>query len=95
MADVTWNEDESRYELRADGAFAGFADVAVADGVATFTHTEISHGFQGKGLAGVLAHGALTDATARGLAVRAQCPYIRAYLKKHTVEGVRVVPNRA
>lgn len=91
MAEVTWSEADSRYELRADGAFAGFADVRIANGVATFTHTEISHGFQGKGLAAVLASEALADAVARGLAIRPRCPYIKAYLEKHPMPDATVV----
>jgi len=39
--------------------------------------------FRGRGLATALAKAALEAARAEGLRVIAQCPFVRAYLRKH------------
>ena len=54
------------------------------DGIVTFRHTEVDPSFEGQGLGSALARGALDDARARGLQVKALCPFIASYLKRHT-----------
>lgn len=72
----------SRFELDAGGVTA-VAYYKLADGVITFTHTEVPPQAQGAGIASSLIAGALEAARARGLKVMAQCPFVRAYLGKH------------
>ena len=78
---VSDNPEQSRYEVRVDGELGGFADYTSADGVVTFTHTEVS--IAGKGLGSELVRHALEDVRAKGLAVVAECSFVRGYLEKH------------
>ncbi len=87
---VTRNEDSSRYEIRLGDTLAGFAEYQRRPGEILFTHTEVDPAFQGKGLAGVLAFSALTDAAASGDTIVPYCPYIAAYLKSHEIAGAAI-----
>lgn len=87
---VTRNDDESRYEIRTDGALAGFAEFQLRPGAIRFIHTELDPAFQGQGLAGVLAERALTDAVATGDAIVPLCPYIAKYLSTHEIPGAEI-----
>lgn len=87
---VTRNDEESRYEIRADGVLAGFAAFDLRPGSIRFIHTEIDDAFQGQGLAGKLASAALTDATASGEAIVPLCPYIARYLQTHDIPGAEI-----
>jgi uncharacterized protein len=78
---VSDNADQSRYEVRLDGELGGFAEYLLADGVITFTHTEVA--IEGKGLGSKLVRHALEDVRAKGLTVVPQCPFVRGYLDKH------------
>lgn len=78
---VSDNPDESRYEVRLDGELGGIAQYTVADGVVTFTHTEVA--IEGRGLGGKLVRQALEDVRAKGLTVVPQCPFVRDYIGKH------------
>ncbi|WP_309102987.1 GNAT family N-acetyltransferase [Microbacterium sp.] len=92
MTDVTVirNDEQSRYEVRTDGALAGFAAFDRRHGAIRFTHTEIDPAFQGQGLAGRLAADALADAAASGEDIVPLCPYIAKYLQTHEVEGAQI-----
>lgn len=80
-ASVSDNPEQSRYEVRLDGELGGVAEYTSADGVITFTHTEVA--IEGKGLGSALVRHALEDARAKGLTVVARCPFVRGYLEKH------------
>lgn len=89
-ATVTLNESESRYEIHLGEVLAGFAAFERRPGQILFVHTEIDPAFQGRGLASILAAGALSDAAASGDTIVPYCPYIRKYLETHEVEGAIV-----
>lgn len=92
MTDITVTrvDDESRYEIRTDGALAGYAEFQLRPGAIRFTHTELDPAFQGQGLAGILAERALTDAAASGEAIVLLCPYIARYLESHEIPGAEI-----
>ncbi len=75
--------ERSRFEISVDGALAGFTVYRLGPGRATFVHTEIDGAYAGQGLGGKLARAALDDVRARGLAVRADCPFIAGWIAKH------------
>jgi predicted GNAT family acetyltransferase len=75
--------DASRYELFSDGERAGLAAYRRADGVITFTHTEIDDRFEGKGLGGKLVKFALDAARTSGERVAPQCPFVASYIERH------------
>ncbi|MEI9927684.1 MAG: GNAT family N-acetyltransferase [Sphingomonas sp.] len=85
MSDVHDNPAHSRYELVEQNHLA-FAAYRLADGVIAFTHTYVPPALEGQGIASRLIAFALADARARGLEVRAECAFVRAYLARHPEE---------
>ncbi|MFW0775482.1 GNAT family N-acetyltransferase [Paenarthrobacter nitroguajacolicus] len=77
------NDKFHRYELHVDGELAVISQFMDKPGHIDFIHTETKPGFNGQGLAKVLAHFALDDVVASGKRIIPHCPYIAAYLKKH------------
>lgn len=75
--------ERHRYEISVDGVSAGFTAYVDVDTQRVFYHTVIDDAFGGRGLAGVLANGALTDVRAQGKRIVALCPYIAKYVSKH------------
>jgi predicted GNAT family acetyltransferase len=87
MADtVNDNTDEQRFELKIEGQTA-YVYYALAPGIVTLTHTDVPLVMSGKGVASRLIKGALDLAQARGLKVKAECPFVQAYLAKHPEFG--------
>ncbi|MFT4263717.1 MAG: GNAT family N-acetyltransferase [Nocardioides sp.] len=82
--EVRDNPGESRYEGWIDGKLAGFAEYLVEGSDVVFTHTEVDDAFEGHGVGGSLARGALDDVRAKGgLRVVPQCPFIRSWIDRH------------
>lgn len=81
--EVTDAPDRHRYEATVDGTLAGFAQYREVDGARVFTHTEVFDAYEGKGVGGALARGALDDVRDRGGRLVALCPFIAAYLDRH------------
>jgi len=81
---VTNNEDQHRYEARIGDEAAGFAEYALAQGLITFTHTEVQDAFEGQGVGSALARSALDEVRAAGdRKVRPLCPFIRSWIERH------------
>jgi len=80
---VTDNPDESRFEIRADGQLAGFAQYHLRGSQIAFTHTETGDRFRGHGLAGQLVREALDAARERHLTVLPYCPFVRSWIAGH------------
>jgi len=84
MPDVRDNADASRFEIVADdGAVAGFVDYERRDGVVDMRHTEIGDAYEGQGLGGKLARGALDLVRGEGSKVVPSCPFIKGWIDKH------------
>jgi predicted GNAT family acetyltransferase len=87
--DVVHNADESRYELRRDGAEIGVADYRLLPGddgeptVAEFHHTLINPADRGQGHAERLVQAAMDDVRTRGLRVKPTCWYVDQFLIEH------------
>lgn len=81
---ITRHDDRSRYELTLDGERAGYAEYRAMPGRIVFTHTVVYPKHEGEGLGSRLAKRVLDDAVADGLTIVPQCPFIAAYLKRHT-----------
>ncbi|MCP9954311.1 GNAT family N-acetyltransferase [Actinomadura madurae] len=82
--EITDNAGKSRYEIRLDGELAGFAEYERGEDAVVFTHTEVDPAFEGKGVGGSLARGALDDVRAKGLSVVPLCPFIKKWIGRHT-----------
>jgi predicted GNAT family acetyltransferase len=81
---VTDNAEEHRFEAHVDGALAGFAAYRFRGNHIVFTHTEVDPAFEGHGVGGVLARGALDQVRAAGEHdVVAMCPFIAAWIARH------------
>ena len=83
-ADVTRNEDRSRYEISFDGRLVGFADYHRRGEAVVFPHTEIEPSMRGRGLGAVLVRHALDDVRATGGSVVAQCWYVAQFIDEHS-----------
>ena len=82
--EVRQNSAENRYEAWLDGELAGFAEYEAGSGSIVFTHTEVDDRFEGQGVGGTLAKGALEDVRAGGgRDVVPRCPFIKGYIDKH------------
>ena len=83
MATVVDNPDLSRFEIHVDGQVAGFTEYRQQPGVVDFVHTEVDDAYEGQGLGGQLARGALDQVRASGRKVVATCPFIKGWIAKH------------
>ena len=76
--------EQSRFEIDVDGRTVGFAAYRSKDPhLLVFTHTEIDDAVEGRGLGSRLIRAALDTTRGRGLAVRPDCPFVRAYIARH------------
>lgn len=91
---VTDNTDAARFEVRVDGALAGFADYRLREHgtVVAVMHTEIDDAFAGEGLAKQLAVAVLDGLRADGRSLLPFCPFFRGYVAKHP-EYADLVPE--
>ena len=81
---VTDAPDRNRFEAHdANGALAGFLQYIRSDGLVVYPHTEVDPAFEGRGVGGDLARAALDDARARGLQVKASCPFVAGWMVRH------------
>ena len=91
VADVA---EWSRFEIHVDGRTAGFAAYRMKDPrLMVLTHTEIDDAYEGRGLGSVLVRAALDSARGRGLSVRPDCPFVRAYIARHPDDYLALVPE--
>ncbi len=84
--------DSSRYEIRDGDRLLGLAAYRRRGTQLVFTHTEVDDAFEGRGLGSVLVRTALDSARSRGLPVRPDCPFVRAYIARHPDEYLELVP---
>lgn len=86
MSDVVVQDSpqQQRYEAYVGDVLAGFAAYEEAPGLVIFTHTEVFEDYEGQGVGGALARGAL-DAVRRAgdLKVQPRCSFIRGWIEKH------------
>jgi NAD+ kinase len=83
--------ERSQYEVLLGGEVAGTLQYLRTPGHVELLHTEIDQAFQGRGLAGRLAGGALDDIRARAGEVVVSCPFVTGYLERHPEYGSLVI----
>jgi len=76
------NVDDSRFEITSGGHVA-FLRYERRPHTIVLVHTEVPPSWRGRGIANVLVNYALAVARNEGLTLVAQCPFVRAYLRKH------------
>jgi predicted GNAT family acetyltransferase len=79
--------DAGRFEARVDGQLAGFITYRQAGGTLVLVHTEVAPEFEGKGVGGQLAAGALELVRERGQKIRIKCQFLADYLGHHPEYG--------
>ena len=90
---IKHNERRSRFEIFVDGELAGFTHYDLSNGVAKFDHTEVSAAFNGRGLGTTLVREAFDQVRATGVwKVRARCPFVVTFVKRHPEYSDIVVP---
>jgi len=77
------NAEMHRFELRDPGGLGQLQYRYRDDGALILVHTEVPPAIEGRGYAGQLAKTALEYAREHSLRVVAQCPFVRAYVKRH------------
>ena len=80
---VVDNPEANQYELHLDDEVIGLASYKREVDVMVFPHFEVNPEHQGGGMASSIARFALDDCRERGLKVRAVCPYLVTFLKRH------------
>ncbi|MBA2739341.1 MAG: N-acetyltransferase [Nocardioidaceae bacterium] len=83
--------ERKRFEILVDGEVVGFAVYHLEDGRAAIPHTEVDPAHGGQGLASELVHTVLEAARQHEHQVLPYCPFVSAYIRKHT-EYIGLVP---
>ncbi|QOC92675.1 N-acetyltransferase [Micromonospora craniellae] len=81
---VEENAAKHRYEILVDDALAGFTAYLPRAEVLVFTHTEVDPAFQNRGVGSALMRGALDQVRDQGQRVVPQCPFMHAYIERHS-----------
>lgn len=75
---------ENRYEALVDGQLAGVATYELSADAISFLHTEVDDAYEGQGVGGALARGALDDVRAKDeRSVVPVCPFFKGWIEKH------------
>lgn len=80
---VTDNHAAHRYEAHIDGELVGLTTYSLVDDRVVFTHAEVYPKWEGKGVGGELARGALDDVVAQGKWITPKCPFIVDFVRHH------------
>jgi uncharacterized protein len=80
---VVDNAERARFEVRVDGAVAGFTEYRRTSSTVSFMHTEVDDAYEGQGLGSLLARRALDAVRAEGRRVLPHCPFIRGWIQRH------------
>ena len=79
---IRQNDARNRYEFDVEGGEA-LAFYRLADGVMTFTHTEVPAQLRGRGLGSQMMRAVLQDVRAQGLKVVPRCPFVADYIRRN------------
>ena len=82
MGQVRQNAALNRFEMDVAGGTA-LAFYRLADGVMTFTHTEVPGALRGRGIGSQMMHGVLQNVRAQGLKVIPRCPFVADFIARH------------
>jgi len=80
---VTDNRETSQFELVVDGQTAVLTYERTPTSL-VLVHTEVPPSLRGRHLADALAKAAIDAAHGEGLQIVAVCPFVKAYLRKHS-----------
>ncbi len=78
------DERHGRYHVMHGNRLIAFSEYELEPGRIVFTHTVVRPEFEGQGIGSRLARFVVEDARARGLRITPVCPFVRAYLRRHS-----------
>jgi uncharacterized protein len=78
------NRERGRYRVLLGGRPIAFSEYKTEPGRIVFTHTVVRPEYEGRGIGSRLAKFAVEDVRDRGLRIKPVCPFIRAYLGRHS-----------
>lgn len=90
MTEPHFNPDKKRFELTVDGHTAIIDTILSNDNVMFLTHTEVPTALEGQGIGKKLVEFALNHIETNGFKLAPLCPFVAAYLKRHT-EWARIL----
>jgi len=82
LSQLRQNPARHRYEFDVEGGEA-LAFYRLADGVMTFTHTEVPANLRGRGLGSQMMRAVLENVRAQGLKVVPACPFVADFIDRH------------
>ena len=82
MTHARQNTAFNRFEMDVAGGTA-LAVYRFADGVMTFTHTEVPAALRGRGIGSQMMHGVLQSVRAQGFKVVPRCPFVANFIDRH------------
>jgi predicted GNAT family acetyltransferase len=82
MGHVRQKSALDRFEFDVAGG-TGLAFYRLADGVMTFTHTEVPAALRGRGIGSQMMHAVLQSVQAQGLKVIPRCPFVADFIDRH------------
>jgi hypothetical protein len=80
---VTNNKAELRYEAHVDGDLVGFTTYQLHGDRVVFNHAEVFPQWEGQGIGGQLARGALDDVIVAGKVITPLCPFIVSFVRRN------------
>lgn len=89
-SEVIDNQDQSRFELRADGQLAELSYRSRGDRL-VLVHTGVPSGLEGRGIGGKLVMAAIDRGARDGLTVVPMCPFARGWLERHPDAAAKAV----
>jgi hypothetical protein len=81
--EVTHDPDETRFEARVGGVFAGASYYRYRGGRMVLLHTEVQPEFEGRGVGSRLTKLALETARHDDEMVVPLCPFVETYIERH------------
>jgi len=82
LSQLRQNLARRRYEFDVEGGEA-LAFYRLADGVMTFTHTEVPAALRGRGLGSQMMRAVPENVRAQGLRVVPACPFVADFIDRH------------
>jgi len=81
---VSNQPDRERYVAEIDGQVVGYTVYHIRHGgIYFFVHTEINHGYEGKGIGETLVRTALDDVRSKDGTIVPLCSYVAAFIGKN------------
>jgi predicted GNAT family acetyltransferase len=82
--EVVDEPSRQRYEARLGNDVVGFTEYRSVRGRRILFHTEVDPSVEGRGVGSRLAAAALDDIRSRGLKVTVKCPFVAAFIQRHS-----------